>query len=64
MAWCDNTVRHEALQVRVEVRGLHLPVVAATGGSGGQPDLRGAGEGGSGPDEVRTARDCQTGWAW
>jgi hypothetical protein len=30
-AWCDNTVRHEALQTRVEVRGLHLPVVAAAG---------------------------------
>jgi hypothetical protein len=30
-AWCDNTVRHEALQIRVEVRGLRLPVVAAAG---------------------------------
>jgi hypothetical protein len=31
MAWCDNTVRHEALQIRVEVRRLRLPVVAAAG---------------------------------
>jgi hypothetical protein len=30
-AWCDNTVRHEALQTRAEVRGLRLPVVAAAG---------------------------------
>jgi hypothetical protein len=30
-AWCDNTVRHEALQIRGEVRGLRLPVVAAAG---------------------------------
>ena len=29
--WCDNTVRHEALQDRVEVGGLRLPVVAAAG---------------------------------
>jgi hypothetical protein len=34
-AWCDNTVRHEALQTRVEVRGLRLPVVAAAGCSWG-----------------------------
>ncbi len=30
-AWCDNTVRHEALLDRVEVRDLRLPVVAAAG---------------------------------
>ena len=30
-AWCDNTVRHEALQVRGEVEDLPLPVVAAAG---------------------------------
>ena len=29
--WCDNTVRHEALLDRVEVRDLRLPVVAAAG---------------------------------
>jgi hypothetical protein len=29
--YCDNTVRHEALQDRAEVRGLRLPVVAAAG---------------------------------
>ena len=33
----DETVRHEALQIRVEVRGLRLPVVAAAGCSWGQP---------------------------
>ena len=37
-AWCDNTVRHEALRIRAEVRGLRLPVVAAAGCSWGQPD--------------------------
>lgn len=30
-AWCDNTVRHDALQVRGEVEDLPLPVVAAAG---------------------------------
>jgi hypothetical protein len=30
-AWCANTVRHEARQDRVEVKGLHLSVVAAAG---------------------------------
>jgi hypothetical protein len=30
-AWCDNTVRHEALQVRAEAKRLCLPVVAAAG---------------------------------
>ena len=48
-AWCDNTVRHEALQIRVEVRGLRLPVVAAAGCSWGQPDPGGAGKGGKQP---------------
>jgi hypothetical protein len=31
LAYCDNTVRHEALQVRVEVRDLRWPAVAAAG---------------------------------
>jgi Transposase DDE domain group 1 len=31
LAYCDNTVRHEALLDRVEVRDLRLPVVAAAG---------------------------------
>ena len=48
-AWCDNTVRHEALQTRAEVRGLRLPVVAAAGCSWGQPDPGGAGKGGKQP---------------
>ena len=48
-AWCDNTVRHEALQIRAEVRGLRLPVVAAAGCSWGQPDPGGAGKGGKQP---------------
>jgi hypothetical protein len=30
-AWIDNTVRHEALRNRVEVRDLHLLAVAAAG---------------------------------
>ncbi len=42
-------VRHEALQIRVEVRGLRLPVVAAAGCSWGQPDPGGAGKGGKQP---------------
>ena len=30
-AWCANTVRHEVLHVRAEVKGLRRPVVAAAG---------------------------------